>query len=545
MEFLCNTTKKALEIQYILNKIDILTPYGRIYKDKIKPYLPGMEKELEEELNKVETYMEYAKNKDFIKEINSIFSHIKDLRQSIRKAKNKGILSQVELFEIKQFLILTNQLERLLKKHNIHPWDDIKITSIPQLEKLLDPEGRATSTFYIYDSYSKDLQKIREDKRGVEKNIKTRKKELRKSIEKELNIKLRPDNTIIISKTNKRIIEKLENHPNLNYVSETYMNIKYSLKITDEISLLERQLLILKEKEEKEELKIREYLSEEIGKYSKQILENMASIGKMDLILGKSKLALKMDATKPRIVDNHIINIKGGRHPIVEENLKTKGLKFTPIDINLKAGISCITGANMGGKTVSLKLVGLLTSMAQYGLLVPAKSMELGLCSFIKTSIGDLQATDQGLSTFGGEIKLISQALEKADEKGLILIDELARGTNPEEGYAISKSIVEYLKDKESITLITTHYDNIGNTKGVVHLQVRGLSHVDFNKLNLEIKESLDHNKINIINKYMDYRLELVDKNTGYVPRDAINIARVMGLKEEIIEMAEENLKGR
>ncbi len=84
--------------------------------------------------------------------------------------------------------------------------------------------------------------------------------------------------------------------------------------------------------------------------------------------------------------------------------------------------------------------------MAQYGLMVPAKKMKLGLNQFIKTSIGDLQSTDQGLSTFGGEIQLISKAIEKSHERGLILIDELARGTNPEEGYAISKAIVEYLK---------------------------------------------------------------------------------------------------
>lgn len=544
MEFLDAPTKESLEIQYILNQINTLTPYGKIYKDKIRPYLPGEEEVLKEELEKVKIYMEYGENKEFTRNISSIFAHIKDLRQSIKKANANGILSEVELFEIKQFLILVKELDNLLKEHNIHLWEDMEIYPIEKLEKLLDPENTGIATFYIYDSYSEDLKKIRQDKREIEKNIKSEKKQLRESIELELNIKLRPDNTIVISKENEKIIEKLENHPNLNYISETYMNIKYCLKPTNEINLLERQLLILKGKEEKEEFKIREYLSKEIGKHSKKIFKNMASMGKIDFILAKSQLALEMKATKPEIIDTHCIKIVEGRHPIVEKNLKSKGLKFTPININLKQGISCITGANMGGKTVSLKLVGLLTAMAQYGLMVPAKSMTIGLSQFIKTSIGDLQSTDQGLSTFGGEIKLISNAIEKANEKGLILIDELARGTNPEEGYAISKSIVEYLKDKKSITLITTHYDNIGNTEGVVHLQVIGLSNVDFNKLDMEIKENLE-DEINIINKYMDYRLKIIDENTTDVPRDAINIAKIMGLKEEIIEMAEKNIKGR
>ncbi len=125
------------------------------------------------------------------------------------------------------------------------------------------------------------------------------------------------------------------------------------------------------------------------------------------------------------------------------------GLEYTPISIELKEGVSCITGANMGGKTVSLKLVGLLTTMAQHGLLVPAKKMVLGLNNFIKASIGDIQSTEKGLSTFGGEIKLIQEAIELSDKKGLILIDELASGTNPEEGYALSKAIVEYLLRKK------------------------------------------------------------------------------------------------
>ena len=101
--------------------------------------------------------------------------------------------------------------------------------------------------------------------------------------------------------------------------------------------------------------------------------------------------------------------------------------------------------------------------MAQYGLFVPAQSMKYGLNRFIKSSIGDMQSTDSGLSTFGGEIKIVQEAISQADNRGLILIDDLARGTNPEEGYAISKEIVSYLKNKNSITVLTTHYDNVAN----------------------------------------------------------------------------------
>lgn len=416
----------------------------------------------------------------------------------------------------------------------------MKISPMGKLEKLLDPEATGISTFYIYDSYSEQLKGIRKDKREVERKIKREKKYLKKKIQDELNLKLRPDGTVTLLKGDKELIRKVEESSTLIYTSETYMHIKYSLKPTDKITLLERRHLILKDQEEKEEREIKLRLSEEIGKNSKELFKNMASIGKIDFILGKALFSIEIDGIKPKIIKDHSLTIIEGRHPKVEESLNSKELYFTPISLELKEGVTCITGANMGGKTVSLKLVGLLTAMAQYGLMVPAKEMTLGLNLFIKSSIGDLQSTAKGLSTFGGEIKLIQEAIEKSTCKGLILIDELARGTNPEEGYAISKAIVEYLKDKDSITLLTTHYDNIGNTEGVEHLQVIGLSNMDFKELVAKI-EIEERDKIGIINKYMDYRLKKVENN-DQPPKEALNIARIMGLEKKIINLAERNM---
>jgi DNA mismatch repair ATPase MutS len=286
-------------------------------------------------------------------------------------------------------------------------------------------------------------------------------------------------------------------------------------------------------------MRIREILTKEIKKHQKEIYKNISSIGKLDLLIAKAKFAVDYNCIKPEIVKEHIIEIEDGIHPKVAEMLLKKNLKFTPISISLKKGVTCITGANMGGKTITLKLVGLLSAMAQYGLFVTAKKMTLGLSEYIKSSIGDMQSTDSGLSTFGGEVKVVKEAITRADERGLILIDELARGTNPEEGYAISKAIVEYLKDKQAITVLTTHYDNVADLEDVVHLQVVGLSNLDMKKLKEEINAE---EGFEIINKYMDYRLRKVDKDTP-IPKDALNIARIMGLDDEIISLAEKNLK--
>ncbi|MBU5437006.1 DNA mismatch repair protein MutS [Tissierella sp. MSJ-40] len=539
MVFMDNETKESLDFQYILNMISTITPYGMMYKEKMKPFVLGQEEALIEELNKLECYIPYVKDKDVRRAFNNIFGHIKDLRNSVKRAMEGSILTEIELFEIKNFLFLIRNLNKLMKDNEIPTWKDMEIEPIEKLESLLDPESTGISTFYIYDCYSEQLKAIRESKRETDKEIKLEKKTIKEKIKEELKIDLRPDGTVVIPKDNQPLLEKIENYPHLTYVSETYMNIKFTIKPTENITLLERKLLLLKDQEEREELKVREMLSKEIGKRRKSLFKNMASIGKIDLILGKAKYGLDIEGVKPNIVKDHVISIEEGRHPKVEAFLKEKDLKFTPISIELKEGVACITGANMGGKTISLKLVGLLTAMAHYGLFIPAKGMTLGLSEYIKCSIGDMQSTDNGLSTFGGEIKIVQEAIEKSTAKGLVLIDELARGTNPDEGYAISKAIVSYLKDKEAITLLTTHYDNVANLDKVVHLQVVGLSKVDF----ADLVNNMEHeNKMDLINRYMDYRLRVVKKDRN-VPRDALNIARIMGLDKEILDTAEKILK--
>jgi len=538
MVFMDERTKESLDFQYVLDNLDTITPYGAIYKKRLRAYELGEENKLKEELEKIESFIPIVKDKGIIRELDNIFSQIKDLRSSVKRGMEGFILTEVELFEVKNFLYLIRRLYSLIKENNMPVFEDTLIKPIESLEKILDPENTGLPTFYIYDSYSEELKKIRDRKREIEKEIKLERDFIKKKVKEELSLDLKPDATVVLSKDEKELIEKVQNSPYLTYNSETYMTIKFSIKPTERLSKLEAEKSILKDKEEKEELRIREELSKEIGKRNKELFTNMSNIGRLDLLIGKAKLAVKVNGIKPEILNNHVIDIEEGIHPKVAEVLESKGLKFTPISISLNQGVTCITGANMGGKTVTLKLIGLLSAMAQHGLFVPAKSMKYGLNRFIKASIGDMQSTSSGLSTFGGEIKIVQEAISQADSQGLILIDELARGTNPEEGYAISKAIVSYLRDKNSITVLTTHYDNVANLDRVVHLQVIGLSNVDMDKLAEEL--DLDQ-KMDIINKYMDYRLRVVEKDTP-VPKDAINIAMIMGLDKEIIKLAEKYL---
>lgn len=539
--FISSETAKNLDLDFIFDKITVYTPYGEAHKKAMKPYMSQDKRELMEEFDRIEKIRGLIERQryDFV-EMRNYFKNIKDLRLTFERVDQGEILSTTELFEIKIFLSILKKLDITLRKLKWDIPEDVRPIAIPCLEKLFDPGESGTNTFYIYDEYSKKLMAIRREIRDVDKEINRERKKLKDRVEEDLNIKLRPNGEITVNKDSDKVINILKAYKFLTYSLETYMNITFKTINTLDIDNLSQRLEELKALEEGEEFKVRRDLSEEIKKYINTIEKNINAIGKLDLLVAKGYHAIGFKGVKPEITDTNSISIINGRNIKVENSLRKDGREFTPITVEMDRGVTCITGANMGGKTVSLKTVGLLLAMAQYGMFVPAEKMKFSIKEFIFFSVGDIQSTDMGLSTFGGEILKIKEAIKDSNRKGLILIDELARGTNPKEGYALSKAIINYLKNKETITIITTHFDGLADDGEVRHLQVRGLSIEDFHQISKTIRE--EKQGIDMLHYYMDYRLREI-KDIKEVPKDAINISRLMGLEESILEDAESILE--
>lgn len=210
---------------------------------------------------------------------------------------------------------------------------------------------------------------------------------------------------------------------------------------------------------EKEEIsKILLALSAEFMPYAETIGENARLMTRLDFIFAKGRLALEQNATEPDFSDNTCIHIRKGRHPLL--NKKT----VVPIDIYLGEGFDqlIITGPNTGGKTVSLKTVGLLSLMAQSGLHIPALDRsKMRIFKNVFADIGDEQSIEQSLSTFSSHMTNIVSILQHADSDSLCLFDELCSGTDPTEGAALAISILKKLHKQHVFTMATTHYSEL------------------------------------------------------------------------------------
>ncbi len=195
-----------------------------------------------------------------------------------------------------------------------------------------------------------------------------------------------------------------------------------------------------------------------LAPYADEIREDLNIMGQIDLVFAKAKLSRELNAVMPRLNRNNYVRIVRGRHPLIPAD------KVVPIDIWIGNDYRSliITGPNTGGKTVTLKIVGLFALMVQSGIFVPAnEGSEFPVFEHIYADIGDEQSIEQSLSTFSSHMKNIVGILDKADENSLVLLDELGAGTDPIEGAALAMSILEELNDRHCICVSTTHYSEI------------------------------------------------------------------------------------
>lgn len=239
----------------------------------------------------------------------------------------------------------------------------------------------------------------------------------------------------------------------------------------------------LKLAEEQEVIRLLRALTAQVGQVADEIDHTLSALAELDMVMAKARYAEALDATAPRLIpiprtpsppedDNlhagTVVRLKGARHPLIDPEL------VVPVDIDVEDGVHVlvITGPNTGGKTVSLKTVGLLTLMALSGMHIPVdQGSELSCFETVFADIGDEQSIEQNLSTFSSHLNNILSFLDQVDHRSLVLLDELGAGTDPAEGAALARALLEAFRQSRGAVFVATHYPELKlyahNTPGV------------------------------------------------------------------------------
>lgn len=472
--------RENIGFEFIKSKMLPATPFGAELVKSIRPFRKDERDILETELSNLNKLSSnYEEVKSDINAIRRIFMQMKDVRGSIKFGRD-NTLSDIELFEIKILLMQLEKLKPVVERVS----DELRLCGffmepVSIAVDILDPDKRRIPTFSIYDEYSDTLKEIRKKKRDTE-------------------LKMQSDEALF---------EELKD-----------------------------ERLDITAREEKEERRIREELSIKLRPYFDTVINNINTVAGFDLLIEKHRVSKLYPSCLPQITKDTLI-LKDTTNPYICDILESKGLKFTPVSIEMGLGTTVLTGANMGGKSVTLKTVALNTYLALCGFFVYAVSASIPAFDEIIMISEESQSVAKGLSSFGAQIVELKNLLNEIENKFVFaILDEFARGTNPKEGESLVRGLVALLNTKKTVSLLVTHFDHVAELSKS-HYQVKGLQGVSEDRISSSLlTKSDDDAKITAISQFMNYGIFKVDKDAK-LPKEALMICRLLGLQNELLDI--------
>lgn len=404
------------------------------------------------------------------------FGGIRDIRGSLKRSKIGGMLHENELLEIADTIRGSRQLKLFIEK-----MVDVgtKLPILSAITEQIEPETgleRAITDSIddhgiVRDSASEALRRVRSQLRTLDQRLKERLESIVRSSQYQ---KMLSEGIITIR--NERYVVPVKQE-----YRGAFQGIVHDQSSSGQTLFIEPQAVVninndlneARAKERHEVEKILRALTEQTAVVSDPLLFHLSLLAELDFTFAKARYSNILRATKPRLNNNGNIVMKKARHPLIPKE------QVVPIDITLGDGYQSmiITGPNTGGKTVTLKTMGLLTLMAQSGLQIPAQEeAEVNIFSSIFADIGDEQSIEQNLSTFSSHMTNIVSILSKLDRQSLVLFDELGAGTDPQEGAALAIAILDEVYSRGASVIATTHYSELKtyayDREGVINASV-------------------------------------------------------------------------
>lgn len=422
------TNKSEIEkrLSELYDAVEFLSPLSRGQKNSFN--LDG--------LADTESLFPQLKREEYftIQEFLSFYCNIK-IANALRK--NESIKEQnfPHLFNIVKNIVITGQLEK-------------------QFDCTFDRKGE------IKDSASENLSKIRKKRKRTREKVYSQLEDIltQKQYENVIQDKIvtiRDNRYVIPVKEGGNSILKGIVHGHSQTAASIFLEPLSAVELNN-------SLINLDEEERAEIQKILRELYHNIQEQKEILLQNLKILQKIDFLNATAQYCREIGATVPKILGEPSFRFINACHPLLYSSINEKD-KVVPFSLNLgdEFRTLVISGVNTGGKTVALKAIGLLTLMALSGLMVPAENAEIGIFQNFFTDINDEQSIEDSISTFSSHIEKIKIILNQADERSLVLIDELGSGTDPEEGSALAQAILEKLVEKKSRVVITTHLNKL------------------------------------------------------------------------------------
>ncbi len=395
------------------------------------------------------------------------FCGVKDIYDSVGRAQKSAVLSPSELIEVGRVLSASRQLTDYISDKTFSTSLDDVFARLAPNRFLENKIGTAIlSEDLIADEASRELADIRRKIRAAHNRI------------KEALFRF------VSGAGSKYLQENIVTERNGRYVVPVKAEYRGEVKglvhdtsasgatvFVEPAAVLEanNELRLLQSKEQKEIERILSDLSADVASFGSSLLQDYQTITELSLVFACASLSYEMHAAPPKLTKDRSVTLVRARHPLIDRD------KVVPVDVDLSGfDTLVITGPNTGGKTVTLKTIGLLVLMAQSGLHIPADDSSVcGVFDTVQADIGDEQSIEQSLSTFSAHMVNIVSILREAGERSLVLFDELGAGTDPVEGAALATAILERVREQGALTAATTHYAELKayaiETPGVVN----------------------------------------------------------------------------
>ena len=439
---------------------------------------------------------------------------VSDISEAIKRAKISAMLSAQELLEISRLLYAVSQLKMFSEQLN-----EIKIkapifnqhvsilVSLGSLQKAIN--DCIDESGYVLDSASSELRSIRSGIRNTESRVKERINQIVNERRNKLTdgiVTMRNERYVVPVKVEAKNTFGGTIHDQSSSGNTYYIEPREVVEMNNKL-----QELHVEERREVE--RILRMLTEIVKDHTESLLLNVDTLAVIDFMFAKGKYARLIQGIRPKMNTKGIIRLVAARHPLIN----AKYVVANDIELGDEYTTIVITGPNTGGKTVTLKTVGLLTLMAQSGLLIPAhETSEMAIFDHIFADIGDEQSIEQSLSTFSSHMTNIVRIVERLTVNSLILFDELGAGTDPKEGASLAIALLDYVKVRGARTIATSHYPEL---------------------------KAYAYDNDDVINASVEFNVETLSPTyrllVGVPGRsNAFEISKRLGLKENILQNA-------